>query len=95
LLKDWRRLNVALTRSKNKLIMIGSATTLSSLNLYGKMLQMLVEKNAIIEVPRDQVFVYHQKTTTRKGTSKTIADAEHVAKKILNNNPTLANIVTE
>jgi DNA replication ATP-dependent helicase Dna2 len=95
LLKDWRRLNVALTRSKNKLIMIGSATTLSSLNLYGKMLQMLVEKNAIIEVPRDQVFVNHQKTTTRKGTSKTIADAEHVAKKILNNNPTLANIVTE
>ena len=37
LLKDWRRLNVAITRAKSKLILVGSKTTLSSHDLYSKL----------------------------------------------------------
>uniref|UniRef100_A0AAY4E547 DNA replication ATP-dependent helicase/nuclease n=1 Tax=Denticeps clupeoides TaxID=299321 RepID=A0AAY4E547_9TELE len=38
LLKDWRRLNVAITRAKHKLLMIGSST---ALRLYSPLLKLL------------------------------------------------------
>ncbi|KAF5826217.1 AAA domain-containing protein [Dunaliella salina] len=44
LLADWQRLNVALTRAKHKLVMVGCAATLQEIPLLSSMLQM-VEKN--------------------------------------------------
>ena len=34
LLRDWRRINVAFTRAKKKLILIGSETTLNSVSIW-------------------------------------------------------------
>ena len=34
LLRDWRRINVAFTRAKKKLILIGSETTLKSVSIW-------------------------------------------------------------
>jgi DNA replication ATP-dependent helicase Dna2 len=34
LLTDWRRINVAITRAKHKLILIGSASTLSTVPFF-------------------------------------------------------------
>jgi DNA replication ATP-dependent helicase Dna2 len=51
LLRDWRRINVAITRAKSKLVFVGSASTLAGgshfLNL---MVNMLSKKNAIVPV---------------------------------------------
>ncbi|XP_011607896.1 DNA replication ATP-dependent helicase/nuclease DNA2 [Takifugu rubripes] len=51
LLKDWRRLNVAITRAKNKLLMVGSATTLQRYSPVEKLLNHLQQENMIIQLP--------------------------------------------
>ncbi|KAG8001475.1 DNA replication ATP-dependent helicase/nuclease DNA2 [Nibea albiflora] len=47
LLKDWRRLNVAITRAKHKLLMVGSATTLRRYAPVEKLLDHLQQVNMI------------------------------------------------
>ncbi|KAM4743543.1 DNA replication ATP-dependent helicase/nuclease DNA2 [Anableps anableps] len=51
LLKDWRRLNVAITRAKHKLLMVGSATTLRRYSPVEKLLHHLQQQNMIIQLP--------------------------------------------
>ncbi|XP_070820257.1 DNA replication ATP-dependent helicase/nuclease DNA2 [Chaetodon trifascialis] len=51
LLKDWRRLNVAITRAKHKLLMVGSATTLRRYAPVEKLLNHLQQENMIIQLP--------------------------------------------
>lgn len=47
LLKDWRRLNVAITRAKTKLLMVGSAATLRRYAPVEKLLQHLEQEKMI------------------------------------------------
>ncbi|XP_061600610.1 DNA replication ATP-dependent helicase/nuclease DNA2 [Cololabis saira] len=51
LLKDWRRLNVAITRAKHKLLMVGSAATLRRYSSVEKLLNHLQQENMIIQLP--------------------------------------------
>eukprot|EP00743_Colponemidia_sp_Colp-15_P012283 GILK01013922.1.p1 GENE.GILK01013922.1~~GILK01013922.1.p1 ORF type:complete len:1022 (+),score=198.66 GILK01013922.1:3-3068(+) len=51
LLKDWRRLNVAFTRAKKKLIIVGSESTLSSSPLFSSFLDLVRAKNWIYSLP--------------------------------------------
>ena len=45
LLKDWRRINVALTRAKKKLILVGSVSTLSEMGLFKDLIQLIRDHN--------------------------------------------------
>lgn len=45
LLADWRRLNVAITRAKCKLIVVGSRATLRSSPVCEKLLKCVTEKD--------------------------------------------------
>lgn len=49
LLKDWRRTNVAFTRSKRKLIIIGSMRTLSGAMLFSDLFNFLLSRNWVCE----------------------------------------------
>uniref|UniRef100_V9K7U5 DNA replication ATP-dependent helicase/nuclease n=1 Tax=Callorhinchus milii TaxID=7868 RepID=V9K7U5_CALMI len=51
LLKDWRRLNVAVTRAKHKLIMVGCVPTLRRYAPLEKLLDNLSAEQMIIELP--------------------------------------------
>ncbi|KAM4704441.1 DNA replication ATP-dependent helicase/nuclease DNA2 [Rhinophrynus dorsalis] len=51
LLKDWRRLNVALTRAKHKLIMLGSVPTLSRFLSLEQLICHLRSENLIFDLP--------------------------------------------
>ncbi|XP_073541697.1 DNA replication ATP-dependent helicase/nuclease DNA2 isoform X2 [Phyllobates terribilis] len=51
LLKDWRRLNVALTRAKHKLIMIGCVPTLCRFDSLEKLICHLRTENLICNLP--------------------------------------------
>lgn len=46
-MKDWRRLNVAITRAKHKLLMVGSVTTLRRYAPVEKLLNHLQRENMI------------------------------------------------
>ncbi|XP_078421971.1 DNA replication ATP-dependent helicase/nuclease DNA2 isoform X2 [Cetorhinus maximus] len=51
LLKDWRRLNVALTRPKHKLVMMGCMPTLCQYAPFKKLLDHLKTEEMIIDLP--------------------------------------------
>lgn len=55
LLKDRRRINVALTRARSKLILLGSEKTLSSNELLGNMIALCRAKNWILNLQPDMV----------------------------------------
>jgi superfamily I DNA and/or RNA helicase len=44
-LKDYRRMNVALTRAREKLILIGDSSTLGTDTFYSEWLDLVEEKN--------------------------------------------------
>ncbi|KAM9052564.1 solute carrier family 25 member 16 isoform 1-T1 [Megaptera novaeangliae] len=51
LLKDWRRLNVAITRAKHKLILLGCVPSLNRYPPLGKLLYHLNSEKLIIDLP--------------------------------------------
>ncbi|KAM0426761.1 hypothetical protein ACHAPT_008077 [Fusarium lateritium] len=56
LLKDWRRINVAFTRAKTKLLVIGSKTTLKgsgSENMLSRFISLMEDRNWIYDMPPD------------------------------------------
>ncbi|KAL1918139.1 uncharacterized protein VTP21DRAFT_3405 [Calcarisporiella thermophila] len=52
LLRDWRRINVALTRAKSKLIVFGSKTTLQSTDLFATFLTLMQTNGWIQKLPK-------------------------------------------
>ncbi|KAI9033834.1 AAA domain-containing protein [Phycomyces nitens] len=53
LLKDWKRINVAMTRAKKKMILIGSESTLDTFILFKRLLAMLRANNWIYKLPQN------------------------------------------
>ena len=51
-MKDWRRINVALTRARAKLIVIGSRKTLATEPLLAQFLKLMVEQRWIMLLPK-------------------------------------------
>ena len=53
LLLDWRRINVALTRAKKKLIMIGSRSTIIGSDILKRMMDIVEERKWCITLSDD------------------------------------------
>ncbi|KAJ1840582.1 DNA replication endonuclease-helicase Dna2, partial [Coemansia sp. RSA 2703] len=51
LLRDWRRINVAITRARFKLIVVGSRNTLTRSPLLGGMIGILNTRGCVIGIP--------------------------------------------
>ena len=49
-MRDWRRINVSFTRAKKKLVIFGSATTMGSDKLLKSFLDLMKEKNWILQL---------------------------------------------
>ncbi|KAK8964605.1 hypothetical protein KSP40_PGU019489 [Platanthera guangdongensis] len=52
LLGDWHRINVALTRAKKKLIMVGSCGTLSGVPLLRLLIEKVDEQGGVLHIPK-------------------------------------------
>lgn len=51
LLADWRRINVAITRARKKLLLVGDATTLRSIPLFARMVALVQERGWYLALP--------------------------------------------
>lgn len=51
LLADWQRLNVALTRARHKLVMVGSAATLKTVPLLAALLELVGRRGWLMQLP--------------------------------------------
>ncbi|CAO0795298.1 unnamed protein product [Mucor circinelloides] len=60
LLRDWRRLNVAITRAKSKLVLFGSASTLKASALYSRLLDSFETKGWIYRLPANAEILHTQ-----------------------------------
>lgn len=58
LLREWRRVNVAITRSRSKLILLGSKSTLSNCDTLRGFMDLLGEKGWIYDLPQDADHFY-------------------------------------
>ncbi|XP_077634800.1 DNA replication ATP-dependent helicase/nuclease DNA2 isoform X1 [Crocuta crocuta] len=54
LLRDWRRLNVAITRAKHKLILLGCVSALNRYPPLGKLLHHLNSEKLIMDLPSEE-----------------------------------------
>ncbi|KAJ9356882.1 hypothetical protein DTO027B9_3366 [Paecilomyces variotii] len=56
LLRDWRRVNVAFTRARTKLLVVGSMSTLRDGNeLLGKYVKLVSDRGWVYDLPKDAV----------------------------------------
>ncbi|TCD66888.1 Tripartite DNA replication factor [Steccherinum ochraceum] len=53
LMKDWRRMNVAFTRARSKLIIFGSRSTLQAVPLLTEFFTLMNERGWILRLPKD------------------------------------------
>ena len=51
LLQDWRRINVALTRARGKLLLVGDAATLGTLPLFERLLALVRGRGWYLQLP--------------------------------------------
>lgn len=51
LLADWRRVNVSITRAKAKLVLVGSASTLTSVPVLARLLGILNRRHCVLRLP--------------------------------------------
>ncbi|KAI9782713.1 MAG: Tripartite DNA replication factor [Geoglossum umbratile] len=59
LLKDWRRINVSLTRARTKLLVVGSAETMGGDGLLGKFLDIVRElKGGMMDLPKGALGIH-------------------------------------
>ncbi|KAK7256275.1 hypothetical protein RIF29_29716 [Crotalaria pallida] len=56
LLGDWHRMNVALTRAKRKLIMVGSRRTLSLVPLLKLLIKKVEEQSGILSLSKEDIY---------------------------------------
>jgi len=78
LLRDWRRINVAFTRARSKLIILGSRSTLSSNDLLKDFVGLMERNSSVYTLPAD-AHLHHRAVgrigggvpkRTRNGTGK-------------------------
>ncbi|KAJ2826894.1 DNA replication endonuclease-helicase Dna2 [Coemansia sp. 'formosensis'] len=99
LLRDWRRINVAITRARLKLIMVGSRSTLQRSPLLAAMLKILAANNGIVQVPSKGMALAKRSSENGSSTSASSEANRPVANTagsaVLKNRPITSNIIAE
>ncbi|KAI5968532.1 dna2 [Candida margitis] len=89
LLKEWRRLNVAVTRAKSKLIILGSRSTLSTNDTTKTFIDFLESKGWYYSLPADADIIYNLPQSAKNSPVKKTTQTTRIGKK----NAVLKNII--
>ena len=89
LLKEWRRLNVAVTRAKSKLIILGSRTTLSTTNTTKTFIDFLDQRNRYFQLTEGADTFYNFPESANSSPIK----GSQLTKRHIKPTPILLNII--
>lgn len=98
LLKEWRRVNVAITRSKSKLIILGSKSTLNSMKMLEAFIGLIESRGWMLELPPHADKFYEfllDETSTETIGQKSKVNQLSQNSKIINKNPIMREIIQE
>ncbi|KAI9794693.1 MAG: Tripartite DNA replication factor [Piccolia ochrophora] len=70
LLKDWRRVNVAFTRARTKLLVLGSKSTLKENELLGRFIDLMVGRSWVFDMPPGALDMHRFEETATQATGK-------------------------
>lgn len=96
LVKDWRRMNVALTRARSKLLIFGSLSTLQNTATISDFIKLFKEKNWIYHLPSNAESVYEFDAASKpsKKTDNT-SSVKKIGEKTLDKHPVARDIFKE
>ncbi|KAH3679164.1 hypothetical protein WICMUC_001175 [Wickerhamomyces mucosus] len=100
LIKEWRRLNVAITRAKSKLIIVGSKKTLQNLKTIDAFMNILDSRGWFYDLPPHADKLYHFKTQTQLPRSTNLTEEQsqirsQADKKVFQNRQLAKEIIEE
>lgn len=100
LLKEWRRVNVAITRSKSKLIILGSKSTLKSVKMLEAFMALIESRGWMYDLPPNAdkfyEFAFIENLSNPERNVKPKAN-QNLTKnsRIINNNPLIRDIIND
>lgn len=95
LLKDWRRINVAVTRARSKLILLGSMSTLSRADTIREFIDLIERKKWIFDLPSNAAEVYNFPKTIRSSQVARKATVNKLGSKVLGRHPLVRDILVD
>ena len=92
LIRDWRRINVAFTRAKNKLLMVGSKSTLESCNLFKDLITLCESRDWVYDLPLNAQSMHHfQENSSRSP----VLESKTATPRLFKKTSVASNIVNE
>lgn len=97
LIKDWRRVNVAVTRAKSKLIVFGSISTLGSAPTISSFIDIFKKRGWIQNLPSTAKETYHfpQSQSSQRQLPKNQKLVRKLGNKVMGRHPVVQDILSE
>lgn len=99
LLKEWRRVNVAITRSKSKLIIIGSKSTLKTIPTLEAFMGLIESRNWMYDLEEGATdvykFMFEEKQSPVKSKRELKVKSTTLSEKLINSHPLMKDIINE
>lgn len=96
LIKDWRRVNVAVTRARSKLIILGSLNTLLATESLLKFLNLVKTNKWMYDLPESALDVYRLKATSQlSSSSKVKPEIKTIGSKVIGRHPIVRDILSD
>jgi DNA replication ATP-dependent helicase Dna2 len=95
LLREWRRVNVAITRSKSKLIIVGSESTLKHIPTLEAFMGLIVSRGWMYDLPKEATSAYNFPFEEQASPAKRKLANTKLSDKVIAAHPVIRDIVNE
>lgn len=96
LLRDWKRVNVAVTRARSKLVVVGSKSTLAEAESIKDFISLSEKKGWIYDLPSSAYHVYQfPKSDSKQFSQELQREPRKFGEKIVSKHPVVKDILSE